>query len=369
MDSVLIVGAGVFGAALARQLARSGWRVRLVEMVAPGHVRAGSGGESRLIRFSHGEDVWHTRSARRALDLWLEIGAGVLVQSGVAWFARRTNGWEAASERVLRAEGIACERVAASDLFPAVNEDDLAFTLYEPDAGVLLARDATRALVDDGVAAGARLQLARARPDGAAAIVAGERVEADRVVWACGGWLPALFPGLVDLRITQQDVLFYAADARWRTPGVPGWVDYDGAAYGVGDLEGRGFKVCPDVDGPPFDPETGARVPLASNERLARDYLRHRFPTLSPARLVGTRTCQYELTANTNFLCAPHPEHDGRVWLMGGGSGHGFKHGPALAERMEAWLTGSEPPEPRFALGPRAGGRGLRTAGALPADA
>jgi glycine/D-amino acid oxidase-like deaminating enzyme len=334
-------------------------------MEAPGHARAGSGGESRLIRFSHGEDVWYTRSARRARDLWQELDAGVLVECGVAWFARREDGWEAQSERVLRAEGIPCERVASADLFPGVNDEDLAFTLFEPDAGVLLAADATRALVDAAVAAGARLVHGRAQADGGGArvVVAGERLDADRVVWACGAWLPALFPGLVDLRITQQDVFFFDADERWRTPGVPGWVDYDGAAYGAGDIEGRGVKVSPDVDGPAFDPETGARVPVARHERLARDYLGHRFPTLATARLAGSQTCQYELTADTNFICAPHPDHDRRVWLMGGGSGHGFKHGPALAERMEAWLTGTEPPEPRFALGPRDAGRALRTSG------
>jgi glycine/D-amino acid oxidase-like deaminating enzyme len=65
-----------------------------------------------------------------------------------------------------------------------------------------------------------------------------------------------------------------------------------------------------------------------------------------------------------SFLVAPHPDHDGRVWLMGGGSGHGFKHGPALAEAVEPWLTGAEPPDPRFALGGRSGDWSLRTAGA-----
>jgi glycine/D-amino acid oxidase-like deaminating enzyme len=363
VPSAVVVGAGVFGAAVARRLALSGWEVTLVEAVAPGHVRAGSGGESRLIRCSHGDDVWHTRSARRALDLWLQIDRDLVVQSGVAWFARRDDGWEAASERVLRAEGIVCERVAAGELFPGVVDDDLAFTLFEPEAGILRARKATRALAEQAVAAGARLELARAQPDGAAVMAAGERLEADRVVWACGAWLPGLFPGLIELLITQQDVFFYGADASWRTPGVPGWVDYDGAAYGLGDLDGRGVKISPDVEGPPFDAESDPRVALEANERLARAYLRHRFPLLATAPLVGTRTCQYELTADTNFVCAPHPDHDGRVWLLGGGSGHGFKHGPALAERVEAWLTGVEPPDPRLALGPRAPARGLRTAG------
>jgi glycine/D-amino acid oxidase-like deaminating enzyme len=70
----------------------------------------------------------------------------------------------------------------------------------------------------------------------------------------------------------------------------------------------------------------------------------------------------YELTADTHFIAAPHPEHE-HVWLLGGGSGHGFKHAPALAERMECWLRGDEPPDPRFSLGPRQVDRSLRTAG------
>jgi sarcosine oxidase len=103
-------------------------------------------------------------------------------------------------------------------------------------------------------------------------------------------------------------------------------------------------------------------VPVPEHERLARAYLAERFPALAGAPLVGHRACQYELTADTQFLIAPHPDHDGRVWLMGGSSGHGFKHGPALAELMEDWLTGAQPPEPRFALGSRAAEAGLRTA-------
>jgi len=365
VPSAVIVGAGVFGASLARQLARCAWDVTLVERVVPGHVRAGSGGESRLIRCAHGDDEWHTRSARRALELWREIDPALVVEAGVVWLAQRPDGWEADSERMLRELGIPCERVDPADLFPSVAVDDLAFALLEPQAGALRARDATRTLAEQAVAAGARLELLEARPQGAAVRLGdGRLLEADRVVWACGAWLPGLFPEVgLDLRITQQDVFFFGADATWRTPGVPGWVDYDGAAYGVGDLDGRGVKVCPDVEGPPFDPEKSSRVALGEHERLARDYLARRFPALAQAPLVGTRTCQYELTQDTKFLCASHPDHEGRVWLLGGGSGHGFKHGPALAERVAGWLTGEEPAETRFALGPRAADRGLRTAG------
>jgi glycine/D-amino acid oxidase-like deaminating enzyme len=173
----------------------------------------------------------------------------------------------------------------------------------------------------------------------------------------------ALFPGLVELRITQQDVFYFGASAAWRTPTVPTWVDYDAAAYGVGDVDGRGVKVCSDIEGPAgFDPD-GDRVPLPEHERRARGILGRHFPALARAPLVGTRVCHYELTADTRFVIAPHPEHDGRVWLLGGGSGHGFKHGPALAERVERWLSGDEPPEPMFGLGARVADRALRTAG------
>ncbi len=365
MPSVVVCGAGVFGAATARQLARAGWQVTLVEPLTPGHVRAGSGGESRLIRCAHGADTWHASSARRALELWQEVEPRLVVQAGVAWFARREDGWEAASERTLRALEIPCERVAATRLFPSVRDDDLAFTLLEPEAGILRAREATRTLAEQAVEAGARLMAATARPDGSR-VRAGEQVlEADHVVWACGAWLPGLFGELLSLRVTQQDVLFFGAHAAWTTPGVPGWVDYDGAYYGLGDLDGRGVKVSPDVAGPPIDPGNCERVVRPASIAAARSYLAGRFPALAEAPLVGTRVCQYEITPDTRFVAAPHPEYPS-VWPLGGGSGHGFKHGPALAERMEGWLSGVAAPEAMFALGERGGGEerpSLRTAG------
>jgi glycine/D-amino acid oxidase-like deaminating enzyme len=366
---VVIVGAGVLGTALADRLARSGWDVTLVEQLTPGHVRSGSGDESRLIRCAHGDDADHTRSAQRALALWRELDPGLVAEAGVAWFARREDGWEAESERTLRALGIPCERVDAASLYPSVRTDDLAFTLLEPDAGVLHARVGVRALAARAVQAGAKVVTAVARPDGERVVLDDGRVlEADRVVWACGAWLPKLFgeEGLLDLRITQQDVFYFAGDHRWQTPGVPGWVDYDGAAYGLGDLDGRGVKVAPDLDGPPLaDPDRAERTPVPAHERFAREYLAHRFPGLAGAPLVGARVCQYELTPDTRFIVAPHPAHGGRVWIVGGGSGHAFKHGPALAERLEAWIEGSRAPEPRYALGTRRPDVALRTAGEI----
>jgi sarcosine oxidase len=355
--SASIVGAGIFGASLAYRLVRDGWEVTLYERHEPGHLGAASGGESRLIRYAHADEAWYARSAWRARDLWRELeaetGQDLLVETGIAWFARSDDGFEARSESVLRAEGIPVERLepdAGRELFPSYEPGDLAFILLEPNAGILRAREATRATVAAAERSGVRLVREAATPGS---------VQADIVVWACGAWLASLFD--LPLRITKQDITFFAAEG-WSTPPVPGWVDYDRAVYGLGDLDGIGVKVAPDVEGPPFDPEHGERNASPESEPRARAYLAERFPALRDTPLANATVCQYSLTVDTNFVLAPLPETDNE-WILGGGSGHGFKHGPALAEYAARVVTGGEKPDTRFALGPRERGTSLRTAG------
>jgi glycine/D-amino acid oxidase-like deaminating enzyme len=352
--SAAIVGAGIFGASLAHRLARDGWDVTLYDRHEPGHSRAASGGESRLIRYAHGSDEWYTRSAWRARELWRELeaetGRKLLVESGIAWFASSHDGWEAESERMLHAEGIPVERLApeaGAELFPSFEPGDLEFILWEPHAGVLRAREATLATVEAAERAGVRLVRETMTPGS---------VEADLVVWACGAWLLELFE--LPIRVTKQDLLFFSAEG-WTTPPVPAWVDYDRAAYGLGDLDGKGVKVAPDLEGPTFDPEHGERVVSTETEPRARAYLAERFPAVRDAPLSGFAVCQYALTPDTNFVLARHEDQ----WILGGGSGHGFKHGPALAEYAARVVTGQEEPLEQFGLGPRERGPSLRTAG------
>jgi sarcosine oxidase len=363
MPSAIVIGAGVFGASLADRLAREGWEVTLVDRYEPGHARAESGGETRLIRCSHGPDAFYARSARRALELWRELGEGVLVESGVAWFARREDGWEADSERVLRGAGIPVERMSPEEgarLFPSVAVDDLAFVLHEPEAGVLRAADGVRALVRRAREAGARLVIGEAKPSRSQVTVDGRPLEADFVVWACGAWLGRLFPELLPTRVTFQQLVLFEASPEWNGPG---WVDFDAAFYGHTRVEPFGFKVGPDMDGIEVDPDTRPLEATAEGIAIAREYLAHRFPALAGAPVASAPGCHYGLTPDGEFIFARNPEHE-RVWLLGGGSGHGYKHGPALAEHVAAVLAGAEQPEPRFALGERSAKRSFRTAGA-----
>jgi sarcosine oxidase len=361
LPSALIVGAGVFGAALADRLVAAGWEVTLVDRFEPGDARSESGGETRLLRYSHGADGFYSASAWRARSAWRELG--VLVEAGVVWFARREGGWESDSERELREQGIPVERLdpaAAARLYPSLAVDDLAFALLEPAAGVLRGSDGVRALVARAQEGGLRLVRGEGQPDGEGALVDGRRLEADHVVWACGGWLAQLFPALVRLRVTRQDVVLFEASPSWA--GAPGWIDFDASAYGHALIEPYGMKIASDREGEPTAP--GLRPPQAPDVSLAaaRDYLAHRFPALANAPVRSAPSCHYSLTVDGNFLFARHPELE-RVWVLGGGSGHGYKHGPAVAEHAVAALAGEVEPEPRFALGERAPSRALRTAG------
>ena len=360
---VVVIGAGTFGASLAWILARDGEDVTLVDQFEPGDPRASSGGETRLMRCCHGANAEYTASARRARTLWRELeaeaGEALYEECGMAWFAHREDGWEAASESTLRSQGIPCERVDAADLYPSLALGDTPFTLFEPEAGVLRAQRAVRALAAQAVAHGASAVRGRAVPHGATAVLGdGTCLEGDALVWACGPWLGGLFER-VTLRVTHQEVLLFDCGPDWA--GAPAWVDYDRAMYGTADVDEMGFKASLDKEGPPISADD--ELPEAGRtEHDVRSYLADRFPALAEARLCAARSCRYELTPDTRFIAAPVPGEPG-VWLLGGGSGHGFKHGPAVAELVAGALRGGTPLPERFGLGERARARSLRTAG------
>ena len=372
MGSAVIVGAGVFGSSLAWWLARAGTQVTLVDQFEPGDPRATSGGESRLIRCGHGPDLHYTASERRARTLWRELeaecGERLLIESGLTWFAHREDGWEAEAIASFEQLGIPYERLAPEQgarLFPSYSPAGLAYLLHEPEAGVLRAQRAVRALARQAVAHGARLVRATARPSGAEVRLAdGAVLEGDVVVWACGAWLGRLFAEHLAIQSTCQELFFFDGGPDWAAEGVPAFVDFEQAVYGTRDIDGLGVKAAPDLDGPPLDPDAELPLAGATGEALARRFLAERFPALAQAPLRGSKCCRYELSADAHFVAAPHPEHPA-VWLLGGGSGHGFKHGPALAEQVAAALAGTTPLPPHLALGERGPVSTLRTAGAV----
>jgi glycine/D-amino acid oxidase-like deaminating enzyme len=136
---------------------------------------------------------------------------------------------------------------------------------------------------------------------------------------------------------------------------MPIWLDFSdpGGGYTLPDLENRGVKLAFDRHGPLLAPDNEQRVVSPESIAEARSFLAARFPALANAPLIETRVCQYENTSNGDFLIDKHPDFD-NVWLAGGGSGHGFKHGPAIGEYLTRVLFLGAMSEPRFSLASKA---------------
>jgi sarcosine oxidase len=357
--SAIVVGAGVFGASLAHELAGRDWDVSLLDPFEPGHARATSGDDGRFLRYVHRDDPedWYTRSALRARDLWNELGEAVgeqlLVPCGHMWLVTEEEGWEQEAARSARELGVAVEVLdpeVAAAVLPGLRHDDVAYVLHESDAGILRARQGVRALVAQARRRGARFEYARARPADGAVEVDGELRTADRIVWACGAWLNGLFPGAVSIDCRRSDQFYFGVDGGWRVEDVPSWCDVAASLYGYGDLDGFGVKAMhSNHDGAIVDPDGVRREASPEKEADTRDALRHRFPALAAAPLLGARVCHYEMTADRHFVVSPLPG-DERVWLLGGGSGHGYKHGPDLGEQVADMLEGRVEPPARFGL-------------------
>lgn len=236
---IAVIGAGVFGAWTASHLHRAGQSVILLDAWGAGHSRASSGGESRVIRMGYGADAIYTRMALRSLALWQELaertGQVLFHRTGVLWMAREDDPYSSATRINLEAAGVPIEMVRGPELatrFPQMRiADSRAYGILEPKSGALMARRGVAAVVEDAAREGMACAVEAVRPpsSGRSATVltiSGEAIRAGVFVFACGPWLPKLFPRLLGKRIfpTRQEVFFFAPPAgerRFAPPHLP----------------------------------------------------------------------------------------------------------------------------------------------------
>ena len=367
---VAVIGAGVFGAWTAHHLQAAGHRVTLIEAFGPAHSRASSGGESRLTRGAYGRDAIYTRMAFDSLREWKDLGAAselpIFVPAGVLFFFPSEEAYFRESVAAHREVGLPTDVLRAREMarrFPMIDFSGIEAGLLEPGFGALMARRAVLTLVERFVGEGGTYltgQVSAPAGEGATldalSLGSGERVHADMFVFAAGPWLPKLFPDVVGARIlpTRQEIFFFAppaGDDRFRPGAMPCWADFNHGDmfYGFPDLESRGVKFAHDAHGPVADPDTlDRRATDAALEEII-SFRDRRFPLLKGAPLTEARVCQYENSSNGDFLIDFHPRFE-NVLLVGGGSGHGFKHGPEVGRYAARRLLGSVEPEPRFSL-------------------
>lgn len=366
---VAVIGAGAFGGWTALYLLRGGARVTLIDAWGPGNSRSSSGGETRVMRGTYGPDQPYTALAARSLRLWTanerKWKQRLLNRIGVLWMvAGRDDAWEAESLAMLAESKIPYSRFSRRELtkrWPQINFDGIDWGVFEPKSGYLLARSSCQAVVEGFIAEGGTYRQAAVDAEAdssefnALSLSDGSQLRADRFVFACGPWMGKLFPQTIgtNMQATKQDVFFFgtpAGDRRFNEDQLPVWADHrEPFMYGIPGNQGRGFKIADDTRGPAFDPTNGERRVSNTSLQRAREYLRLRFPALENAPLVETRVCQYEQTPDGDFIVDRHPAAS-HVWLIGGGSGHGFKHGPALGELVAKLVLKDAEINPGWAL-------------------
>ena len=362
-SSVVVIGAGAFGGWTALHLREMGHDVTLVDAFGPGNSRATSGDETRQIRCGYGDRLLYARSALRAMTAWREreqqFGVALLNPTGRLQLAPTWTPSLKATQATLSTLGVPFEAMTDGDLrkrYPQMNPDGMGVGLLEPGAMVIRAKQAMLAVSQAFVRAGGTLRVARVQPgtvEGGRMVDLrvddGSRLAADAFVFACGPWLPKLFPGLLGSRIQVpgRDVLYFglpAGDLRLAFPNFPNYSEE--RYYGFASIDGRGFKVCPTSGTPSFDPDVDERIISATEVRRARAYLAQRFPSLANQPITESRVCQLENTSDEHFIIDRHPEM-GNVLLAGGGSGHGFKHGPVIGQYIAKRALG-EPTDADF---------------------
>jgi glycine/D-amino acid oxidase-like deaminating enzyme len=306
--------------------------------------------------------------AVRALELWQENEKRwkrpLFHRTGVLWLAATQDDYEKASLPLLREARVELDELSTADArkrFPQFNFEDVHWAIFEKNAGFLMARRNCQIVMENFQAEGGTYKqlavtpgMVQGREMRPLALSDGSTFTADQYVFACGPWLGKVFPDEIGelLHPTRQEVFFFgvpAGDTRFVEPSMPTWIDHGASHYfyGIPGNEWRGFKMADDNRGPTFDPTNGDRTPSAAALKTVREHMNYRFPALKGAPLLEARVCQYENTPDENFIMDRHP-HASNAWFLGGGSGHGYKHGPAVGEMMAQLVLGKKPVDPVF---------------------
>jgi len=359
--SLVVVGAGAFGGWTALFLQRNHFNVTLIDAWGPGNSRSSSGDETRVIRSTYGANEFYFDLNVRALQLWKEHeqqwSKKLFQNKGVLWMCYNEN-TPLVDDSIPYAKkhNMEYERLTLSDIqnrYPIIKTDDLTHAWYDPYGGCLRAREATQAVQKAFIAEGGTYMQALASPgkieNGRVTEVNlgnGSTIKADAFIFACGSWLGTLFPEVLQhvITCTKQEVYYFGVPSDHAEPfeKFPVWMDVDGTDfyYGIPGNNNRGFKIGVDKRGESFHPTSGDHTLNTEVLVKARRFIEHRFPLLKDAPLLENRVCPYENSPDGNFLFDHHPEAT-NLFFLGGGSGHGFKHGPALGELVSNVFNGS----------------------------
>lgn len=322
-----------------------------------------------MIRGIYGSDEIYTDWVARSFPLWRAAqnasNRKLYHRTGALWMFRGDDSYAESSLPLMERNGLVVEKWSsdtAAKRYPQISFENIESVYYEPEAGYLTARDACAVVKDLAVDRGAEWVPEHGAPGSirggtmnTVELSNGSTLHADAFVFACGPWLGTTFPELIGDKIipTRQEVFYFGTppgNESYSEHAFPVWVDFgERIFYGVPGNQWRGFKVADDSRGERVDPTTMSRTPTPERIERARQELAVRFPAMADAPLVESRVCQYENSPDGDFIVDRHPGAQ-NVFVVGGGSGHGFKVAPAMGEHVASLVLGRSEPLAKFSL-------------------
>lgn len=362
---VVIIGAGLAGAAAAWALTRRGRSVVLLEQFEPSHARGSSHGSARIVRRVY-EDALYVQLTGRAFELWREVELAadtqLLRMYGGLDFGPKRNVPRIAE--VLTEQSVPFERMPADEAarrWPGMEFEGE--VIYTPQAGTMDSGGTVTAFVELARAAGAGVRYdataVSVDTSGRVRLADGTSLAGSTVVIAAGGWIGPLLDGVVQLpplTVTQQQIFHFPRLDPDATPWPSvihessGYAVYhlaggrDGGARDdrkIGEHDGGSVTTAADRDGV-IDEQSRQRV---------IDYVRQWLPGLSPEPST-TASCLYTDTPSEDFVL----DRVGPLVVCSPCSGHGAKFAPLIGELVAGLVDGGEVPE-RFRLASHLSGR------------
>ena len=371
---IAVVGAGVFGLAAAIEAGARGHDVALFDQGEVPHPAASSTDVAKGIRrtwYASDNDTYVELAERAALQwsAWEELaGDSFYHPNGSLTVVSRFDpgGPLHASAQFLRKRGAEITVLSAGEAgerFPQLRFADGEVCVLDPWAGYLESGRAIGVMAGIARAGGCRLYQStpvtsiEERPSGVALGYRGGSGVFDRVVVSAGAWVGRLLPAIgAKVRVTHQQMLLIAPPdpAAFSRDRVPVWTFDPGGEgwYGFPLLREGYVKVAKDRLGEVVDPDID-RAGTAEFAAEALAFVRARLPDLAAGTVVEGRSCLYTTTPDDHFLVDRVPGAD-RIFVAGGGSGHGFKFGGSLGPLIvDAVEDRPNPLGARFRIGTR----------------
>ncbi len=351
-----VIGSGIWGACTAYFLQKEGAEVELYDMWGPGNARSGSGGASRIIRLSYGDDKIYTDLTNKSFKFWENLSnesdRELYNENGMLWMvSQNDSSYITNSAKHIERCGHSLKEISINKvkkMYPKINFEDINQVFFEKKAGALMASRCCKNVVRKYQKNGGKINIGEVKINeeeldkNNSITYNGKNLNADYFVIACGPWNRKLLPNFLE-KITytsRQEVYYFSVPNScakdYNLQNMPCWLDLNAnnpSYYGIPFHLNKGFKIAYDERTTLFDPDTSDRIPKPELVKRVKEYCYRRFPKLSGLPISETRVCQYENSLDGDFIINKHHKNK-KIIVLSGSSGHGFKMGPGIGEMV-----------------------------------